>query len=570
MSKNYLSHIFLLALMLGFVVKVNSQNVLIDEFGNQPDNSAMLEIDDSLTAGSRQVGLLIPRMSQVQKNLITSPARGLLIYQLDADSGFHYNRGTSAVPDWVKIIDSTQLIFDDIQTVLGVGNDANGQSLFNLNSLAVDFGNLASSKLHINESAGSTTNLKFSDLNSGTGNNDGFNIDIISGISELRNFENGPLIFYTSNLERMRLENVGLAIDSSIAHSALDINGSARIDRLGINSAFSFPTNDGAADEILLSDGAGQLSWGINTIGDNLGNHLALRNIFLSDNYLSNDGDNEGLFIDTLGKAGIGLTELETKFTVYDPTFPLLRVSASTGGPNNIVDAAVIEMVENNPTDINVDGYGFKIRYVGNGSTTDRLQFLSKNNGTEDLVLLLKRTNRRVGIGVEQPEKWLDVVHSNSVTDGISLSNVVDNDRWHFFTPDTNGLEIYYNNSLVGAFSSASGAYFALSDRRAKQQIRNSDEILGKIKGLNIYTYRYNEQQDHSTNIGVLAQELQQVFPSLVTTAKGAGESERLTVNYFGLNALAAAATTEQYDELKDLEKRIERLEKKLKKRNQQ
>ena len=43
-------------------------------------------------------------------------------------------------------------------------------------------------------------------------------------------------------------------------------------------------------------------------LGDNLGNHIATQNIQLNGNWLSNDGDNEGLYIDDDGNVGIGTT----------------------------------------------------------------------------------------------------------------------------------------------------------------------------------------------------------------------------------------------------------------------
>jgi hypothetical protein len=39
---------------------------------------------------------------------------------------------------------------------------------------------------------------------------------------------------------------------------------------------------------------------------DNLGNHTATQNIRLSGYYLSNDGGNEGVYVDTDGDVGIG------------------------------------------------------------------------------------------------------------------------------------------------------------------------------------------------------------------------------------------------------------------------
>ena len=48
-------------------------------------------------------GFLAPRMTAAQKNAITSPASGLLIYQTDTTSGFYVNSGTSASPVWTRI-----------------------------------------------------------------------------------------------------------------------------------------------------------------------------------------------------------------------------------------------------------------------------------------------------------------------------------------------------------------------------------------------------------------------------------------------------------------------------------
>ncbi|MCK4945406.1 MAG: hypothetical protein KAS59_04005, partial [Alphaproteobacteria bacterium] len=44
----------------------------------------------------------------------------------------------------------------------------------------------------------------------------------------------------------------------------------------------------------------------IGTSGDNLGHHMASQNIKLNGNWLSNDGGDEGVFVDSAGKVGIG------------------------------------------------------------------------------------------------------------------------------------------------------------------------------------------------------------------------------------------------------------------------
>ena len=54
-----------------------------------PDASAALDIT------STTAGLLIPRMTENQRVEISSPARGLMVYQTDLTSGFYYYNGSS-------------------------------------------------------------------------------------------------------------------------------------------------------------------------------------------------------------------------------------------------------------------------------------------------------------------------------------------------------------------------------------------------------------------------------------------------------------------------------------------
>ncbi len=87
LKQNYLLIFFLFAIQLG-----NSQ-VGINNTGNPPDDSAMLDIQ------STNSGLLIPRMTGAQRDAINTPATGLLIYNID-DNAFYYYNGTA----WVLFV----------------------------------------------------------------------------------------------------------------------------------------------------------------------------------------------------------------------------------------------------------------------------------------------------------------------------------------------------------------------------------------------------------------------------------------------------------------------------------
>jgi trimeric autotransporter adhesin len=89
--KNLLLLIFLLIGMIAYA------QVAINTDGSLPNNSAMLDVK------STAKGILIPRMTQAQRNAITSPATALMIYQTDNIPGFYYNSGTSGSPVWLNV-----------------------------------------------------------------------------------------------------------------------------------------------------------------------------------------------------------------------------------------------------------------------------------------------------------------------------------------------------------------------------------------------------------------------------------------------------------------------------------
>lgn len=62
-----------------------------------PNASSKLEV------ASTDKGILIPRMTESQRDAIASPANGLLIYQTDSLPGFYVNRGANGVKDWIRV-----------------------------------------------------------------------------------------------------------------------------------------------------------------------------------------------------------------------------------------------------------------------------------------------------------------------------------------------------------------------------------------------------------------------------------------------------------------------------------
>lgn len=79
--------IFHLILFFCCCVSVNAQNVGVNNFGLTADPSAMLDVS------STNKGMLIPRMRGSDRLAITSPAEGLLVYDVDTKSVWYYSNG---------------------------------------------------------------------------------------------------------------------------------------------------------------------------------------------------------------------------------------------------------------------------------------------------------------------------------------------------------------------------------------------------------------------------------------------------------------------------------------------
>ncbi len=82
--------LFLVAsLLLGFVINGKSQGVSISSTSSNPDNSAMLDVSSS------SKGILIPRMTLNERNAITTPATGLMVFQTNDTTGFYFYNGSA-------------------------------------------------------------------------------------------------------------------------------------------------------------------------------------------------------------------------------------------------------------------------------------------------------------------------------------------------------------------------------------------------------------------------------------------------------------------------------------------
>jgi hypothetical protein len=103
------------------------------------------------------------------------------------------------------------------------------------------------------------------------------------------------------------------------------------------------------------------------------------------------------------------------------------------------------------------------------------------------------------------------------------------------------------NISAVGIITATD--FNSASDINLKENIRPIEDPLNKVLQLNGVEFDWKETQQPS--VGVIAQELEKVFPELVKTG------ENKSVNYNGLIGVLIEAVKEQQKQIEELKKLI-------------
>ena len=88
-----------------------AQGVAINTDGSNPNSSSILDVK------SNSKGILIPRMTLSERNSISSPASGLLVYQTNGTSGFYFYDGS-----WVRLATGTDATYTSGSGISVAGN----------------------------------------------------------------------------------------------------------------------------------------------------------------------------------------------------------------------------------------------------------------------------------------------------------------------------------------------------------------------------------------------------------------------------------------------------------------
>ncbi|GAB5417531.1 MAG: hypothetical protein Crog4KO_08030 [Crocinitomicaceae bacterium] len=237
-------------------------------------------------------------------------------------------------------------------------------------------------------------------------------------------------------------------------------------------------------------------------VNDNLGNHSASQNISLNGNWISDDGDNEGISINTNGNVNV------SNQLFFGTAGSFLNGSNQGGaielGPTNSAGAET-PFIDFHFGSGAAQDYNTRIINDGN----NRLKFMTAS-GTAMTVL-----NTNVGVGVTNPTNKFQVGTNGDGT--IARANA-----WNTF-----------------------------SDRRWKTNLVEIPNALEKIDSINGYYYNWIDRPDSSLQVGVMAQEIEAILPEVVATDSDGYKS----VDYSKLTALLIQAVKEQQQEIQALKK---------------
>jgi hypothetical protein len=599
MKKIFTPLVIILSLAIVNLDPANAQNVAINTDGSVANASAILDIK------STNKGLLTPRLTQAQRDLINNPASGLLVYQIDNTPGFYFFDGSG----WTKI-------------ATGIINNlwsANGASIYNNNtiqSVAVNTdGTIAHSSaiLDITSTSKGLLTPRMTQAQRDLINNPAMGLMIFQT-------DNTPgYYFYNGSawtqMATGSISNLWSVNGTNIYNNNIDFVGigtNSPISKLTVRTAngYGFIHTDGNIEVgTYIGDG------GTNVTGGWLGtrtNHPLM--------FFTNNGNPQMTILQN-GNIGIGTMTPEapldvakgatlngtayfrgtSKYSVFN--YGGFEHTYITGGKNGSLvylnDQMVVEDASlggdvgigtSNPTErltvfTSDNKYGFTHTngtvtvgsYIGGGAgwlgtKSNHPLYFFTNDGAAQMAI---KTNGQVSVNGGASIYFAPAFTINNsdanLTSGLAIaSNEV---HWlianNYFAGSPRRDLDFYLNGAPKAWIDDDGNWNTYSDINLKENISPYKSVLSNIKNLKVSTYRYKSNAPDSRSFGLIAQNVAQYFPEIVSETQDKDGNKLLGIAYGKTGVLALKAIQEQQviiekqqQQIDLLMKRIEALEK--------
>lgn len=129
--------IVILFVCINHTVNIKAQNTF-PATGSVGIGTALPNASSQLEIKSTSKGLLIPRMTIVQRNAIATPATGLMIYQTNSTPGFYYYTGTA----WITLAGANNTLSNLTATSINQTLKTNADNTFDLGTINFSWRNV--------------------------------------------------------------------------------------------------------------------------------------------------------------------------------------------------------------------------------------------------------------------------------------------------------------------------------------------------------------------------------------------------------------------------------------------
>jgi hypothetical protein len=520
--------------------------------------------------------------------------------------------------------DNANFFWDDVNNRLGIGTSAPTEILHILGASAIVYIDGNSGGTSPGNQTSATLRLRTGGFNVGN-----FRYNIATDNIEISNVSAGALAsgavkIYgtggnTTGITVAAAGNVGIGIDTPSAKLDLGSNfsGAGTINKISLYNTATTPTygfgvSSGQLDYISINDhvfytgGTPTARLRITTAGDATFSSTLVStgsgsNTILAGNGLKVTSSNAGLYLN-FSPSFTGGVEAEIASSENG-----LRIVAAGSGVNTMrfltsnSSGVATERLKIDGTGaatfsstVTAAGYlisGYNPLILNSIVSVQDQQIYYQNNGTTKFQLFLNTATNSFGI-------YNNAVGSSSftITSGgnvligttTSLANYAmdidgvqggiigkcDNsgDAQFLSASTTIGFHFYALN--VGAVfyvltngdvRNANNSYGAISDIKIKENIVDATPKLNDLLKVKIRNYNLIADESKTKQIGVIAQELEEVFPNMISEDKQMGTDETIkTVKYSVFVPMLIKAIQEQQAQIQELEARIKQLENKI------
>lgn len=200
------------------------------------------------------------------------------------------------------------------------------------------------------------------------------------------------------------------------------------------------------------------------------------------------------------------------------------------------------------------------------GDSDLNFYFWDDANATGTNIMSIDGDQQSVGILTSNPQREIHINHDRFSDHGLRLENDFNNETWDLYvSQSTSNLALYQGGAFRGDFDDVTGAYSSVSDARLKSNIQNLSSMLPSIMQLRPTQYQFNHDESNTEYFGLIAQELKEVFPSMVNVfgddSNGQSEIKDLhTVKYTDLIPVLIKGMQEQQEMIEAQQTQIEAL----------